>query len=141
MANKYVTLTDSAGNVSKRFRFQLEQFSNIKRKSSSMVDTIGGSVDIAQGNTRTIVQGVIIVRHTEVDSQYGTLADLEYFHALNNPNPTSGSPSNIITYVDHSGVTKSIYFIGDLGENPMTPMVDGNQAWFQVPVQFVSIFQ
>jgi len=132
---KYIVLTDSAATKTKRFRVMWEGFKPTLDKAQSVNRAVNGGLDVSMGGIYEGYEMVIRVRHTEADSNYGTLADLEYFYRLNDPTPTSGSPSNLITMTDHFGTTKYVYMLGQFPRLLMGCEIEGTEAWYMVPVQ------
>jgi hypothetical protein len=134
--NKYITLQDSATLRTKRFRALWEGFEPLIEKTATMNKTVGGGLDVAMGGIYESYRMIVRTRHTESDNNYGSLADLEWFYRLNDPNPTSGSPSNVITMTDHFGTQKSIFFIGTFPKKTMGIEIEGSEAWYALPVMF-----
>ncbi len=64
-----------------------------------------------------------------ISSLYGTLADLETFFDKRTP------PGDQITFVDFLGTSRVVYIIGDWEVEPMTPMLDGTESFYAVPIQ------
>jgi hypothetical protein len=113
------------------------------RKAQTENETIGG-LDVAMGTVYEIHEYQIKVRagryvftssgsYQEVPDDYGILDDLEVFYRYNNPN---GTPSNIITMIDHYGNTKSILFVGEFPKTPVSTILDTSQAVYFLPVRF-----
>jgi hypothetical protein len=120
MTNSYITLTNSDVSLSKRFlvsqggyRVTFHEY-QIKVRAGRYVFTSSGS-------------------YQEVPDDYGILDDLEVFYRYNNPN---GTPSNIITMIDHYGNTKSILFVGEFPKTPVSTILDTSQAVYFLPVRF-----
>lgn len=133
---EYITLQNSTNSVSKRFRAVMGGWKNTLNKKETINEVIGGGLDIAVGSIYETNQYMFRVRHTEEDSEFGTKSDLEYFFRLNDPDPATGSPSNLLTLVDHYGTTKHGYLVGNLCPDPVTTIIDGLYAWFMIQVEF-----
>jgi hypothetical protein len=139
--NKYITISDyvpSSGSpaYSKRFPVVQGGYKPIKDKKINFQETIRGGLDVGVGSIYETYQYVIRVRAEEESPfELGTLSDLDYFYSLNNPAPTSGSPSNIIVLTDHYGLPHYGYFDGQFVPEPVTTIIEGIYAWFMVPIQ------
>lgn len=131
--NAYITLTNSNGSLSKRFRVVHEGRKIVLTKAQNIDYTIGGKPDITVGAVQEIHNYLVRVRHTDPDSNYGTLDNLKTFYGYNNPN---GTPSNLITMIDHYGTSKSVFMVGEFSENVMGINIEGSDAWFLVEVTF-----
>lgn len=134
MANKYMSLKDSVNYKNKRFRVMFEGHNITLDKSQAISKGINGGFDVSMGAIFKQKMFNIRVRHTEPDTNYGSLSDLEYFYKLNDPNPTSGSGSNVITYTDHYGNVADVFLVGKLQIQTLTTILEGNYAWFVVPL-------
>jgi hypothetical protein len=139
--NKYIVISDyipdAPGSPSRSKQFPVVQggYKPIKDKKINFNETIRGGLDVGVGSIYETYQYVIRVRAEEEDIAYGTLSDLDYFYSLNNPAPTSGSPSNLIVLTDHYGLTHYGYFDGQFVPEPVTTIIEGIYAWFMVPIQ------
>jgi hypothetical protein len=131
--NSYITLTDSAASRSKRFGVISDGFIPVKDKTTTLNRAVNGGIDIAVGGIYEEHKMQILVSASVADSNYGTLGDLEYFYTLNNPN---GSPSNLITMIDHFGTSHTVYFIGQFQRQTLSAVIEGNSSYFIVAVDF-----
>ena len=130
----YIVISDSVPVRSKRFRVVQGGYKPALTKRQSINETVGGGMDVSQGSIYENHQYVIRLREQEEDSNYGTKSDLEYFYRLNNPNPTSGSPGDLLTLTDHYGNTKYCYMVGDYIPDAVTTIIEGIYAWFMIPI-------
>ncbi len=105
-------------------------------KAETLDRTIGGGLDHSMGAIYTSWSPIIRVRHTESDTGYGTLADLYYFYALNNPN---GTPSNNVEFVDHHQVEHIVHLTGTFQKSLLGVNVEGSEGWYLVRVKLVEI--
>ena len=131
----YVELLDSTGCGS-AFRIVQGGWKPIKNKTGEINRTAGGGIDYAVGDIYEIFDMVVWCRDTEDVAGYGDRAELERIYALNNPN---GSPSNVITFVDHFSTSHDCYMVGDEIPQPLTTMISGLYAWFYIPIKLYKI--
>ena len=131
----YFTLEDDDAiyGLSKRFKVIQDSYSSVLDKSQGMTKTLDGNVDITMGAVYERHDYTIRVRQQEIDSDYGTLADIRYFYALNSPNDT---PSNELTLIDHYGTSHQVVFIGQLSPKIVGVVLEGTEASFMVGVSF-----
>lgn len=108
------------------------------RKTSQPFESIGGNIDMAIGFIYYEWQGEIRTTQALTTSGsadgYGSLDDLKGYFLLNNPMAT---PSNLITLVDHYGVSHDGYLVGDFEDAPMTVFLQGDQAHYFIGVNFI----
>lgn len=131
----YVELLDSTGSGS-AFRVVQGGWKPIKNKTGEINRTAGGGIDYAVGDIYEIFELVIWCRDTEEEVGYGDRAELERVYALNDPN---GTPSNVVTFIDHFGNSHSCYMEGDQVPQPLTTIISGLYAWFYIPVRLFKI--
>ena len=132
--NKYITLADSVPVLSKRFRVVQSGYKPAKNKKQQIYETIGGGLDVSNGSIYESHQYVLRLREEEEDTDYGTTHDLDYFYSLNDPQPTAGSPGDLLTLTDHYGNIKYGYMVGDFIPEPVTTIIEGIYAWFLIPI-------
>jgi len=141
----YFTLStgDSVGSppaptLYKKFRVVEGGYKPFREKKQSDDTTLDGTPDIAQGGIYRTFQYIVKVRDVDpnADEDFATYEDLVQFYEYNNPN---GTPSNIITMVDHKGVTHLVMFMGMLAEEPATVMLEGVNAIYFTPVTFKKV--
>lgn len=131
---KYFILTNSNTSLSKRFRVVQTEYRPALEKTQSINKTIEGELDISQGSITEIHSYGVRVREDEPEGDYGDMADLKAFYALNNPN---GTPSDLLVLTDHYGIDYYAYMIGNYIPMPMGVEIEGIYAWFIIPVQFI----
>lgn len=128
----YMTLTNSNSSLSKRFRVIAEGYDDgTPSKNMTTQKTVGGGLDVSQGAIYLSWSPTIRVRHTEEDSNYGTLAELLTFYSYNNPN---GTPSDKITFIDHHGTSYTVVLVGNLQKSIMGCKIEGIYAWYLIKV-------
>jgi hypothetical protein len=133
----YMELKTSDASVVKRFRVLAQGYDDgTLRKAESLDRTIGGGIDHSVGAIYVDWNPVIRVRHTEIDTDYGTLADLRYFYELNDP---SGTPSNDVAFFDHHNIEHTVHLVGDFQKAIMGTKTEGTLAWVLVKVQLVEV--
>jgi hypothetical protein len=132
--NDYITLTNSNASHSKRFK--VTQMAPTLDRTDETARTISGTLDKSAGVILAMHQYIIRVKAESADSQYGSLSDLQYFFKLNNPN---GVPSDKIVLTDHYGDNHNCIFIGSLGPENVTTMLEGVNAIFFCKIQLGEI--
>lgn len=127
----YIVLANSSGSGGKRYRVPMGYYKPVLFRNQSIEETVGGTLDIAQGANFERHEYALWVRQTEADSNYGTLGELKALWQLNNPN---GTPSDRITLTDHFGTNHTVVFQGEFSQQAMTTIIEGTEAWYMVPV-------
>jgi hypothetical protein len=138
-AEQALFLADPLTPRGKKFRVLQGGYQPVERKMQSAVETIGGRLDVTVGPIFYVWTGVIRTAHTlsaaALADGYGTLSDLRDYFMLNNP---AGTPSNIITLVDHTGSAHSGILSGPsdtFSPQALTTQIEGEQAHFFIPIQ------
>ena len=135
----YFSLTTSDGpsgpTLSKQFRVVEGGYKPYLDKKQDEQTTVDGNIDISQGAIYKTYNFIVKVYEADPDNTegepWGTLADLEQFYTYNSPN---GSPSNVLTMVDHYGNTVYVVFMGQFSLEPATINLEGNNAIYFLPV-------
>lgn len=110
-----------------------DSYRPIRRKIGKFQNTVTGKVDYQVGPLNLEWRYILKVYATDPDGgSYGTLANLKTLFDLNDPD---GTPTNVLTLTDHYESTHSVYIVGDLIEEPMTPSL--SDGWFKVPIHLV----
>jgi len=135
MSNQYIVIADSVPTKTKRFRVVQGGWKPTMNKRQTINETIDGDLDICLGSIYKTLQYVVRLGETENDTNYGTKAELEYFFSLNNPSPTTGQPSNLLSITDHYGTSMTGYMVGQLTPEPMTTIISGEYAYFLIPIE------
>jgi len=130
---KYFSLTTSDDQITKRFKVIHTGYRRIVQKAETVNRTLSGMQDVSRGGIYTMFDFIIKIREQEDDEDYGSLADLEYFYLLNNPN---GTPSDKLTMIDHYGNSFFCIFTKDFMPEPMGIMLEGADAYFAVKASF-----
>jgi hypothetical protein len=128
---KYFTLTNSTGTFTKRFRAVADGYIDNLEKKQDIQTTLDGSLDVSMGSIFRTWQYTVRVRYTEEDNAYGTYNDLKRFYKYNN---AAGSPSNILTLVDHYGDTHNVIFPDRFSGKPFAATLEGTDAWYWVNI-------
>jgi hypothetical protein len=118
-------LANSNTSLSKRFHVVVGGYEPGFIKKGTIEETLNGHIDYSVGSIQQMENLIIRVKHTSDDVNFGSVADLKTLFSLNNPN---GTPSNVITYTDHWGVSHSIYLIGSFEQSLLTTTIDGVEA-------------
>jgi len=135
MANRYIVLANSTGTLSKQFKVVVGSYRVAVKKNQSMQTTIGGKIDLGQGSVHTTHSYVLKVPYTGTGS-YGSLSDLQTLFALSDP---GASPSDVISFTDHLGNNKNVYFLGELAKEPLAYLLDGSDARYMIRIEMVEI--
>jgi hypothetical protein len=136
VANRYITLKTADGiSMNKRFRVVEGGYQKQSIKSGVMKRTIGGKIDMHSGSVLDVLPLIIKVRHTEEESSYGTLSDLEYLFGLNDP--TDPNTPDRLTMIDHYGEVKFVYLWDEMLGVPLSTQIDGIYAWFHHQVMII----
>lgn len=132
MSTDYFTITTSDGNF---YTFKAIGFKPKLTPARTVEKTANGMLDITHGNVYETWAYVIRVPYVAQEANQGTYANLKMLYSLNNP---SASPSSTFQLTDHWGnVHPLCVFYGEMAPEPLTTVVDGNYAWFIVPVEIV----
>lgn len=113
-------------------------FQESESKNEQQADfTLGGTLDLSSGYVFYRWRGVLRVYYTPTAAAqadgFGSYHDLRVYHRYNNP---LGSPSNLITLVDHAGINHIGYLLGDFTPEPVVTSLTGAEAQYFIPVQF-----
>ena len=137
MANRYITLANSDASLSKKFKVVQGSYQVSKRKTQSMQTTIGGKIDLGQGSVLTVHRYTLKVYGTgAAPTGYGDMANLETLFELSDPGST---PSDVITFIDHLGNSKTVYFLGELNKQPLAYLLDTSDARYMMTIEMVEI--
>jgi hypothetical protein len=131
VANDYIILRSSDSSIDKKFKVLSDYDDGTPEKAGTAKRTLGGGVSYSVGGIYYSWNPTIRVRHTEPDPDYGDLQDLIDLYELNNPN---GTPSNVITFIDHHNVSHSILMIGSLQKAVLGSAIEGSEAHLIVRV-------
>jgi hypothetical protein len=116
----------------------MEGYKPTLTKNESVDRAVDGTLDMTIGSITFTTQLVLRCRETattdEATANYGTLGDLETYYKLNDP---GGSPTNVITLVDHFGTAHTGFLVGDYAPQPLTTIISGEDASFFVAIQFM----
>lgn len=134
MANDYITLSNSNSSLTKKFK--ATALKTPWRRTDQVTIALDGTPDKAAGTILYPRQYILRVPYVSTDANYGTLANLKTFFELNNPNAT---PSDVITLTDHFGTSVNVIFVGEADPQPVSTIIDGDSAFYMVPVSFMEI--
>lgn len=125
----YIELKSSNNSINKKFYVVIGGYEPNLRKLGSIEDTLNGGIDYSVGALREAHSLIIRVKHTSDEAGFGSLSDLRSLFELNNP---AGTPSNVITYIDHFGGSHNVYIVGEFGQSLLTTLIEGSQAVYLV---------
>jgi hypothetical protein len=129
----YITLANSNQSLTKRFRAVKMQRS--RKKAQDVRKTLSGTVDPSVGSITHTERLTLFVPEVSGDAQYGTRAELETLHALNDP---GGTPNAWIRYTNYWGTTYTKCLLsGDLEFEPSGALVGVSGAWYLVTVDVI----
>lgn len=143
--NRYFTLMTSdasgsppSGTLIKRFKVVEGGYKPFLEKAITESRTVEGERDIAQGGIYKTYNFVIKVYETDPsgDQDWGTLEDIQQFYQYNNPN---GTPSDVLTMIDHYGNSLYVSFAGQLPLEPATVMLEGINAVYFIPITLINM--
>ena len=136
MANEYIEIITSGSEISRKYYAILSGHSEIHRKAQSIENNIEGEPLITNGGIVLQFNYVIKLMYETDEAGFGTKDEMIYLYRLNNPN---GSPSDVLTLIDHYGVSHKVKFTEGLELVPLTTMIDGEDAYFYTPIKFIEV--
>jgi hypothetical protein len=128
---KWVTLSDSIAGKTRRFICVFPGYDPMYDPKETIDTSLEGALDVQRGGVYKVFQYVFRVRVDEVNPDYGSQADLEYFYLLKNPR---GTPSDVLTLTDHYGNIWSVLLTGQYNPQAQTVYLDGPYAFALIPV-------
>ncbi len=99
-------------------------------KLDMMVGPIVWMAEYAVHTTETLSSG-------DSTDLYGSKGDLAAYYLFNTPQPTTGSPSNLITLTDHYQVEHDGFLVGKHFPEPLSTILLGTEAHYIIPITFV----
>lgn len=133
----YIELETSDSSIKKRFRVLAQGYDDGTLNKAEKLDrTIGGGYDHSLGAIYEEWNPVIRVRHTEEDSNYGTLQELRDFYEYNDP---GGSITPDITLYDHLNQSHTVHMVGSFRKQLLGTKVEGTSAWYIVSLKLVAV--
>lgn len=130
----YIILEDSEAGGSKKFK--TIAFTPGRQRTDSFQITMGGGLDKAAGVILKRFMYTLKLPDSVLDPDFGTYDDFIYLYDLNNP---AGAPNDVITLVDHYGISHSVKFDNNLSPDPLTTMLEGPNAYFIVQISLLEI--
>jgi len=125
----YGTIVDANG-IQYRLRILAEgYFDDILSKASSISMTVGGGTDISASHIYKRFEPVVKVRHTEPESEYATLSDLQTLY----------SAHTTYTWYDHFGNNYTVRLLGNFNQSMLTTVVEGSNAWYIVKLTLLEV--
>jgi hypothetical protein len=135
MAFNYLRIITSGSTLD--WKFKALQQKPIWQKTQSSERTLDGGIDHSEGAVYQIKRYVLRVPYDYQtgEEDFGKLSDFIYLYSLNNPR---GTPSNLLTLVDHHGSVFTGWLTGDLSPDPITTVIDGDcGAWYTFAFEFM----
>lgn len=127
VANDYIWLKSSDNSIAAKFRVLARDYDDgTPEKAQSTKRTLGGGLSHSAGGIYYAWHPTIRVRHNETEADYGNIQDLVDLFELNNPN---GTPSNVITFIDHHNQTHLVLMPGSLKKAYLGSEIEGSEAW------------
>lgn len=133
-AQNHIHLISTDSVIDKMFRVIAEGYDDgTWNRAESVRRLVGGGVDQSLGATYRTWAPIIMVRHTEPVSGYGTLDDLETFYKYNNPNATK---SPIIKFATNHHTdpgpspTINVIMTGQMQKQCLGCQIEGTNAWY-----------
>lgn len=127
----YCQLWSSGSEIGGKFAVIRDGYQTVVRKKSNIEETMEGGLDVQMGGVHKLYAYIIRVRHTELETGYGTYDTLRQLYELNNP---LGTPSNVIWHTDHHGTVEQVYMVGDFQGSLLGCQIEGTTAWWDVQV-------
>lgn len=134
--NEYITICTSGSELSKKFYAILNGYTEINQKAQTVEDNIEGNPLITNGGIRYMINYVLKLSAEMADPEFGVKDDIITMYRLNDPN---GTPSDVLTLIDHYGTRRTVKFTGSLEMNPLTTMIDGEDSYFYTPIRFIEV--
>jgi hypothetical protein len=134
--NEYITICTSGSEISKKFYAILNGYTESHHKAQSIDDNIEGDPLVTNGGIVIRFSYLLKLSYEMADTSFGTKNELIQMYNLNNPN---ASPSDVLTLIDHYGVSHTVKFEGDLSLNPLTTMIDGEDSYFYTPIKLIEV--
>lgn len=106
--------------------------------------TLTGKLDVQTGAVYRVWSFVFKIRHTEADSNYATISEIETMFKYVNPQGTPSSTLTLYAALDSNsdGVGDgpySVVFMGEFAPENLTPMLHGTEGWFTIPVELEEV--
>lgn len=137
VAVDHIWLKNSDLSLQKKFRVVAQGYDDgVLEKAESLDRTIGGGIDHSVGAVYRQWNPTIKVRHTESETDYGDLDDLETFYNLVNP---GGTATNVITFIDHHQATNTVYMVGTFRKQYLGTAIEGANAWLLVRLRLQEV--
>lgn len=134
--NEYITLCSSGSEIDKKFYAILNGYTERHVRGQTVDINVEGAPLITNGGIYKAFDYILKLTHETLDPSFGNKDDLIALFDLNDPN---GSPSDVITLVDHYGEFHHIKFTGDLEVNPLTVVIEGEDSYFYTPIRVIEV--
>ncbi len=133
----WLKTSDAGATKSKKFRVVAQGFNDGQLDKAETLDrTVGGGLDHSMGAVYRSWNPTIKVREEEDISDYGDTQDLKDFYGLIDP---GGTPSNIITLIDHHQETIEVRMHGSYRSQTLGTSIEGLTAWTLVQLRLLEV--
>lgn len=136
MVNEYITLSTSDNSISKKFYAIAMNYVEENARNQTVETNIEGNYLITNGGNHMAFSYLLKLSAEMEDTSFGTKADLRNLWLLNNPN---GTPTDVITLIDHYGISHTVKFDKTLNLTPLTATIDGTDSFFHTPVRLFEV--
>lgn len=124
------TTIETAEGVQYRFRILAQgPIDDILSKADQPIPTVGGGRDFSASHIYRRFEPVIKVRHTEPESAYATLSDLQTLYSTN----------SVYMWYDHFGNNYMVKLLGNLKQSMLTQVVEGENAWYIIRLTMLEV--
>jgi len=127
---RYIRLVNTGATLDKKFRVIFQDFHSPTIRRQNIKEMADGSLDIQSGAHYRVWPLLLKVYYIdpEEDQGFGSLANMEIFFGYRLP-----GNRNLVLY-DNLGRQFTVWIDGDYDPMPQTPILDGEQSWYLVPI-------
>lgn len=135
--NTYIVLGNNSetlptGTSCRRFKVMMGSYKPSMEKTQTRKRTITGRADTQLGSIVRVWALTVKVHAVSADASYGTLGELRAFFMKN---ATSGADNARLTFWEFNDANvHKVELTGALTEDNITPVVEGTEATFYVPL-------
>ena len=128
----YITIDNSNGTLNRQYWATRLQVDN--SRNQSIEPTLASSIDISYGLALKQYNFTIAAAESSGGTVWGTYANLETLYGYSDP---GGTPSTLLTLIDHDGGTHTGYLVGNIPREPLSIILSGTTSYWALPVQFL----
>jgi len=137
----YVAQTPPHTETGKKFRVVQAGYIPTKRKAQTVNRCIDGAPDVCMGGiyyeAKFLIRCPYATGGDTTDPHMGIVSDLDRYFGYNNANPTVGNPSNVLTMIDHYGMSRQCCLVGDFTPQPLSTIIEGAWAHAVIQIEFI----